>query len=214
MHFRQASKFHFTAVTCVVISMMFAAQAPAAEKSLWQRFVSFFDPSPTVEGEGPEYDELRALDEKISKTEGKYSRERRPGNKDRIKKELEALREQRDKLAEEIEKKEKAAASGSTEETAASITSSSSAVAASSNASAITTASSTKTETAASTTATEAAVAISSRQDTVFVHDTITIHDTVTVHDTLYVIVAGPQSATSAAPAPAANQDSTKANAP
>lgn len=209
--------------------MMFAAQAPAAEKSLWQRFVSFFDPSPTVEGEGPEYDELRALDEKISKTEGKYSRERRPGNKDRIKKELEALREQRDKLAEEIEKKKKAAASGSAEETAASITSSSSAIAASSNASAITTASSTKTETAASesttafstttataasTSATEAAVAISSRQDTVFVHDTITIHDTVTVHDTLYVIVAGPQSATSAAPAPAANQDSTKANAP
>lgn len=205
--------------------MMFAAQAPAAEKSLWQRFVSFFDPSPTVEGEGPEYDELRALDEKISKTEGKYSRERRPGNKDRIKKELEALREQRDKLAEEIEKKGKAAASGSTKETAASITSSSSAVAASSNASAITTAtatatsdsttvSSTKTETAASTSATEAAAAISSRQDTVFVHDTITIHDTVTVHDTLYVIVAGPQSATSAAPAPAINQDSTKTNAP
>lgn len=77
--------------------------AHSEEKSMWQRFVDFFSPTPTVEGEGPLYDELRELDKNISKIEGKYSRERRPANKDRYKKELEDLQSKREALVARIE---------------------------------------------------------------------------------------------------------------
>jgi len=136
----------------------------AEEKSMWQKFKDFFSPVPTVEGEGPEYDELRALDQEINKLEGKYSRERRPNNKQRIKKELDQLKSKREALAQKIKAKEaaaknqpKPAPSSAKPQSSSSVTSS-------------------------------AATAVP-----VCGHDTVFVHDTVTVHDTLYVIVANPK---------------------
>ena len=81
----------------------------ADDRSMWQKFKDFFSPSPTVVGEGPEYDELRELDKKIGTLEGKYSRERRANNKKYIREELDKLKLKREKLAKQIEEKEKAA---------------------------------------------------------------------------------------------------------
>ena len=79
----------------------------AEEKSMWNKFVEFFSPSSSVEGEGPLYDELRELDRKINRVEGKYAREHRPMTKDRYKKELKQLRADREALLKKIEAEEK-----------------------------------------------------------------------------------------------------------
>jgi len=183
---------HFALAASIILPMACATTSMAAEKSLWQKFTSFFDPSPSVEGEGPEYDELRAMDEEINKLEGKYSRERRPGNKARIKKEMEALREKRDKLADEIEKKEKAQKSGAT------VTSSAAKAASSANvilsSSSFPTSSADALSSSAATPITSSATE-SENEAAACSHDTVFVHDTVTVHDTLYVIVANPQGA-------------------
>lgn len=109
---------------------------------------------PTVEGEGPEYDKLRDLNKRINTLEGKYSRERRPNNKANIKKELDALKAERDALEEEIRKNPPQ--------------SSSSAVA---NSVAASSANSTGSATAATI----------CKTDTVFVRDTVVVHDTLYV---------------------------------
>lgn len=165
--------FHFSRLgVCAILLLALITSVQAEEKSLWNKFVDFFSPS-TVKGEGPQYDELRELDSQISKLEGKYSRERRPGNKARIKKEIDELRTKRDDLAKQIEEREKSGTSSSSN----AATSSDSA------------------DTIASSSATV--------QEQVVIHDTVFVHDTVTVHDTLYVIVANkPEAESSAATAP------------
>lgn len=162
------NKFLTFAVPVTFATILLSTNTFAEEGSLWQKFVDFFTPSESIEGEGPLYDELKELDAKISKTEGKYSRERRPGNKARLKKDLERMRSERSKLIDEIRKNEKQGKISS--EVKQSATSSSSAKPISSQATAI-----------------NKAIC---KGDTVFVHDTTYIKDTVTVHDTLYVIVA------------------------
>ena len=107
MHFRK-NVFSIFAATIVLTAFCASQSAAEEEKSLWQRFVDWFKPAPTLEGEGPLYDELRELDVKIDRTEGRYSRERRPGNKTRLKKELEDLKIKREKLVEKILEEEKA----------------------------------------------------------------------------------------------------------
>ena len=109
---------------------------------------------PTVEGEGPEYDKLRDLNKRINTLEGKYSRERRPNNKANIKKEIDALKAERDALEEELRKNP--------------TQSSSSAVA---NSAAASSANSTGSATAATI----------CKTDTVFVRDTVVVHDTLYV---------------------------------
>ena len=105
MHFRKfIPGTLFIALTLCATTALHAEE----EKSLWQKFVDWFKPAPTLEGEGPLYDELRELDSKIDRVEGRYSRERRPGNKTRLKKEIEDLRTKRDKLVERIREEEKA----------------------------------------------------------------------------------------------------------
>ena len=99
MHFRK-NVFSIFAATIVLTAFCASQSAAEEEKSLWQRFVDWFKPAPTLEGEGPLYDELRELDVKIDRTEGRYSRERRPGNKTRLKKELEDLNKRFDKCVE------------------------------------------------------------------------------------------------------------------
>ncbi|MCF0225537.1 MAG: hypothetical protein HUK20_14815 [Fibrobacter sp.] len=92
------------------------ATAHSEERSMWQRFKDFFSPSEPVQGEGPLYDQLRSLDDKINRTEGKYSRERRPSNKQKIKKELDSLMVERETLLAEIEKSTVASSSSSVSE--------------------------------------------------------------------------------------------------
>ena len=169
MHFRKfIPGILFVALTLCATTTLHAEE----EKSLWQKFVDWFKPAPTLEGEGPLYDELRELDNQIDRTEGRYSRERRPGNKTRLKKELEDLRTKREKLVERIREEEKAKKNQPAVAAPATVPASS-----------------------AATPASSAAVADTSKPAVnvteTCAHDTVFVRDTVVIHDTLYVIVAG-----------------------
>jgi hypothetical protein len=157
-------------LTCAAVVLVSAGYAE--EKSTWQKFVEFFSPTSEVEGEGPLYDQVRELDRKINRVEGKYARERRPMNKERYKKELIQLREEREALMKKIEAEEKNKGKSS-----AAAKSSSSVKAASSSSRAVSSA-------AQSSSSADAAVAATCKPDTVYVRDTVV------VHDTLYVMLA------------------------
>ena len=144
----------------------------AEEKSMWTKFVEFFSPSSTVKGEGPLYDQVRELDRKINRVEGKYARERRPMTKERYKKELIQLREEREALMKKIEAEEK-----NTGKSSAVAKSSSSVKAASSSSVA-------KSSSSVASSASVAAAVDGCKPDTVYVRDTVV------VHDTLYVMLA------------------------
>ena len=139
---------------------------------MWTKFVEFFSPTSEVEGEGPLYDQVRELDRKINRVEGKYARERRPMTKERYKRELVQLREEREALMKKIEAEEKNKGKSS-----AVAKSSSSVKAASSSSQAVSSA-------AQSSSSADAAVAATCKPDTVYVRDTVV------VHDTLYVMLA------------------------
>ena len=132
--------------------------------------MEFFSPTSEVEGEGPLYDQVRELDRKINRVEGKYARERRPMTKDRYKKELVQLREERETLMKKIEAEEKNKGKSS-----AVAKSSSSVKAAVSSSSAVKSSSSVESV---------AAAVEGCKPDTVYVRDTVV------VHDTLYVMLA------------------------
>ena len=174
MQFRK-NVFSIFAATIVLTAFCASQSAAEEEKSLWQRFVDWFKPAPSLEGEGPLYDELRELETQIDRIEGRYSRERRPGNKTRLKKEMEDLKTKREKLIDRIREEEKAKknAQGTTE---------SSATAPASSASNAPT---------SSTPLTDASTSSASLSQAVCAHDTVFVRDTVIVHDTLYVIVSG-----------------------
>ena len=174
---------HFCKIVSVPLIGAFALCTATAlhadDRSMWQKFKDFFSPSPTVVGEGPEYDELRELDKKIGTLEGKYSRERRANNKKYIREEIDKLKLQREKLAKQIEEKEKAAKDAP--KSSATVSSSSK---------------------------TADASAKQAPSQPACAHDTVFVHDTITVHDTLYVIVSGKpgeQQAPAAQPAAAAD---------
>lgn len=156
-------------VGLVVCLTLLVSVGYAEEKSMWTKFVEFFSPSSTVEGEGPLYDQVRELDRKINRVEGKYARERRPMTKDRYKKELVQLREEREALMKKIEAEEKNKGKSS-----AVAKSSSSVKAAVSSSSAVKSSSSVE----------SVAAAVACKPDTVYVRDTVV------VHDTLYVMLA------------------------
>lgn len=149
----------FRKITTIIpfaLILIAATTSSADDRSMWQKFKDFFSPSPTVVGDGPEYDELRELDKKIGTLEGKYSRERRVNNKKYIREELDKLKLKREKLAKQIEEKEKAAKDAPK--------------------SSATVSSSSKTADASTKQATTACA-----HNTVFVHDTVTVHDTLYV---------------------------------
>ena len=160
-------------LACAAIVLVSAGYAE--EKSTWQKFVEFFSPSSSVEGDGPLYDQVRELDRKINRVEGKYARERRPMTKDRYKKELIQLREEREALMKKIEAEEKNKGKSS-----AVAKSSSSVKAVSSSSQAVSSSSAAKSSSSVESTA----VAVACKPDTVYVRDTVV------VHDTLYVMLA------------------------
>ena len=174
--------------------------ANAEERSMWQRFANFFTPTGSVKGEGPIYDELKGVETQIDKIEVQYSRERRPGNKTRYRKQLDSLRNVRDSLITVIEKMPASGASVAVVSSSSAakavlnvVLSSSDAISNTANSNVAQ--SSSSTNAVAPTPAIVAVPASSSANaacvhDTVFVHDTLVVRDTVVIHDTLYVVLA------------------------
>jgi len=169
----------------------------AEERSFLQRFANFFTPSGSVKGEGPVFDELRGVESQIDKVETQYSRERRPGNKTRYRKQLDSLRNVRDSLITVIEKMPASSATVASSSSAKVVPSnvSSSSVAksvpnvAQSSAGAVLSSSSAL-PSAVSSSAQLSSASVACVRDTVFVHDTLVVRDTVVIHDTLYVVLA------------------------
>jgi hypothetical protein len=166
----------------------------AEERSMWQRFTNFFTPTGSVKGEGPIFDELRGVESQIDKIEVQYSRERRPGNKTRHRKQLDSLRNVRDSLITVIEKMPTSSAAVATSSSAKVAQSSAGAARSSSSAlpSAVSSAaqSSSAAVPAVTTVAASSSANVACVHDTVFVHDTLVVRDTVVIHDTLYVVLA------------------------
>ena len=188
------SRFTRALLPATLLALGLASLTHAEEKSFWQKFKDFFSPTPTVEGEGPEYDKLRELDKKINTLEGKYSRERRPNNKANIRKEIDKLKEEREALAEQLKKNPPQSSSAAASSTA------------------VLSASQPLTQTNSS--AMQDTSAPACKTDTVFVRDTVVIYDT------LYVIVADKKATeptpetTAAESTPATPTDSSKTSQP
>lgn len=200
LYFRESCLKQVAAVGCALL--VCSSSASAEGKSLWQSFVDFFSPTSEVEGDGPLYDELRELDRKINRVEGKYARERRPMQKDRYKKEIKQLREEREALLKKIEAGKMAgissssivASSSSAKVASSSSVSSSSFSSSSEEISSSATEPSSSSELVVSSAATDsvAAPVVFANQSVTVVckPDTVYVRDTVVVHDTLYVMLA------------------------
>ena len=170
------------------------------DRSVWQRFVNFFTPSGSIQGDGPIFEELRGVETQIDKIEVQYTRERRPGNKTRYRKQLDSLRSVRDSLITVIEKMPVSGSVVSSSVTVQSVSSNgvqSSAALSSADvpASSSLPASSSSAIEIVPATETAAVPAVASAEgacvhDTVFVHDTLVVRDTVVIRDTLYVVLA------------------------
>ena len=183
---------------CGVFAVLFCLgclnTASAEERSMWQRFANFFTPTGSLKGEGPVFDKLKNVETQIDKIEVQYTRERRPGNKTRYRKQLDSLRNVRDSLITVIETKL-----------------SSSSMALSSSAQLVKTQSNAAISSAmvSSSSVVVSSANVACARDTVFVHDTLVVRDTVVIHDTLYVVLANkPEPAT-----PKENKKADKASA-
>jgi len=177
------------ALVCLVATNLVWGEGE--KRGFFDSFANFFTPSGSVKGEGPVYDELRGVESQIDKIEVQYSRERRPGNKTRYRKQLDSLRNVRDSLITVIEKMPTSSAVVATSSSAKIAQSS----AAQSSSSAAKSSSSYAISSSAEVPASSAVNVVCSR-DTVFVHDTLVVRDTVVIHDTLYVVLANkPESA-------------------
>ena len=191
---------NFKSVCKVLIALVFFVSLSVAwgegetKRGFFDSFTNFFTPTGSIKGEGPVFDELKGVETQIDKIEVQYSRERRPGNKTRYRKQLDSLRNVRDSLIVVIGKissgsvavNSSASVSSSAAKLAVSQSVSTTAVAMSSVANAV----------PASSSANVACV-----HDTVFVHDTLVVRDTVVIHDTLYVVLANkPEASPKAAP--------------
>lgn len=180
------------ALVCLV-STNIAWSEGGSKRGFFDSFVNFFTPSGSVQGEGPIFDELKGVETQIDKIEVQYSRERRPGNKTRYRKQLDSLRNVRDSLITVIEKMPSGVNVAQSSAALSSAAQSSSSVLLNTAGS-----SASKPISSAAVPASSAANVVCSR-DTVFVHDTLVVRDTVVIHDTLYVVLANKPEATSKA---------------
>ena len=177
------------ALVCLV-STNIAWSEGGSKRGFFDSFVNFFTPSGSVQGEGPIFDELKGVETQIDKIEVQYSRERRPGNKTRYRKQLDSLRNVRDSLITVIEKMPSGVNVAQSSAALSSAAQSSSSVLQNTAGS-----SASKPVSSAAVPASSAANVVCSR-DTVFVHDTLVVRDTVVIHDTLYVVLANKPEAT------------------
>ena len=176
------------ALVCLVATNLVWGEGE--KRGFFDSFANFFTPSGSVKGEGPVYDELRGVESQIDKIEVQYSRERRPGNKTRYRKQLDSLRNIRDSLITVIEKMPSGVNVAQSSAALSSAAQSSSSVLLNTAGS-----SASKPISSAAVPASSAANVVCSR-DTVFVHDTLVVRDTVVIHDTLYVVLANKPEAT------------------
>ena len=177
------------ALVCLV-STNIAWSEGGSKRGFFDSFVNFFTPSGSVQGEGPIFDELKGVETQIDKIEVQYSRERRPGNKTRYRKQLDSLRNVRDSLITVIEKMPSGVNVAQSSAALSSAAQSSSSVLLNTAGS-----SASKPISSAAVPASSAANVVCAR-DTVFVHDTLVVRDTVVIHDTLYVVLANKPEAT------------------
>lgn len=211
----------FKSVCCVValvclVSLDVAWGEGDSKRGFFDSFANFFTPSGSIQGEGPVFDELKGVESQIDKVEVQYSRERRPGNKTRYRKQLDSLRNVRDSLITVIEKMSSGSVAVASSNSAKSATSSAS-LAKVPVAATVTTSSATSSAEQVNVPTSSASVSASSvaaipstpanvvcGHDTVLVHDTLVVRDTVVIHDTLYVVLANkPKAAPKAAPSKA-----------
>lgn len=177
------------ALVCLV-STNIAWSEGGSKRGFFDSFVNFFTPSGSVQGEGPIFDELKGVETQIDKIEVQYSRERRPGNKTRYRKQLDSLRNVRDSLITVIEKMPSGVNVAQSSAALSSAAQSSSSVLLNTAGS-----SASKPISSVAVPASSAANVVCAR-DTVFVHDTLVVRDTVVIHDTLYVVLANKPEAT------------------
>ena len=180
------------ALVCLVATNLVWGEGE--KRGFFDSFANFFTPSGSVKGEGPVYDELRGVESQIDKIEVQYSRERRPGNKTRYRKQLDSLRNVRDSLITVIEKMPTSSAVVATSSSAK--IAQSSAVQSSSSVLLNTAGSSASKPISSAAVSASSAVNVVCSRDTVFVHDTLVVRDTVVIHDTLYVVLANKPEAT------------------
>ena len=188
-NFKFKSVCGVVALVCLV-STNIAWSEGGSKRGFFDSFVNFFTPSGSVQGEGPIFDELKGVETQIDKIEVQYSRERRPGNKTRYRKQLDSLRNVRDSLITVIEKMPSGVNVAQSSAALSSAAQSSSSVLLNTAGS-----SASKPISSAAVPASSAANVVCSR-DTVFVHDTLVVRDTVVIHDTLYVVLANKPEAT------------------
>ena len=180
------------ALVCLVATNLVWGEGE--KRGFFDSFANFFTPSGSVKGEGPVYDELRGVESQIDKIEVQYSRERRPGNKTRYRKQLDSLRNVRDSLITVIEKMPTSSAVVATSSSAK--IAQSSAAQSSSSVLLNTAGSSASKPISSAAVPASSAVNVACSRDTVFVHDTLVVRDTVVIHDTLYVVLANKPEAT------------------
>ena len=185
------------ALVCLVATNL--VWGDGEKRGFFDSFTNFFTPTGSIKGEGPVFNELKGVETQIDKIEVQYSRERRPGNKTRYRKQLDSLRNVRDSLITVIEKMPTSSAAVATSSSAnvapSSATLSSAALSSSSVAVPVPAANSSSAVVSASS-----AANVVCARDTIFVHDTLVVRDTVVIHDTLYVVLANkPESAPKAA---------------
>ncbi len=194
-------------VCCVValvclVSLDVAWGEGQSKRGFFDSFANFFTPSGSIQGEGPVFDELKGVESQIDKVEVQYSRERRPGNKTRYRKQLDSLRNVRDSLITVIEKMSSGSVAVASSNSAKSATSSAS-LAKVPVTTTVTTSSATSSAVQVNVPTSSVSVSASSVaaipstpanvvcvHDTVLVHDTLVVRDTVVIHDTLYVVLA------------------------
>ena len=211
----------FKSVCCVValvclVSLDVAWGEGESKRGFFDSFANFFTPSGSIQGEGPVFDELKGVESQIDRVEVQYSRERRPGNKTRYRKQLDSLRNVRDSLITVIEKMSSGSVAVASSNSAKSATSSA-ALAKVPVTATVTTSSATSSAVQVNVPTSSASVSASSVaaipstpanvvcvHDTVLVHDTLVVRDTVVIHDTLYVVLANkPEAAPKTAPSKA-----------
>lgn len=183
------------ALVCLV-STNIAWSEGGSKRGFFDSFVNFFTPSGSVQGEGPIFDELKGVETQIDKIEVQYSRERRPGNKTRYRKQLDSLRNVRDSLITVIEKMPSGVNVAQSSAALSSVAQSSSSVLLNTAGSSASKPISSAAVPALVTVPASSAANVVCARDTVFVHDTLVVRDTVVIHDTLYVVLANKPEAT------------------
>ena len=180
------------ALVCLVATNL--VWGDGEKRGFFDSFTNFFTPTGSIKGEGPVFNELKGVETQIDKIEVQYSRERRPGNKTRYRKQLDSLRNVRDSLITVIEKMPTSSAAVATsssanvaQSSAGALPSAVSSAAQSSVAKSVPNAA--QSSSSDSVPASSAANVVCAR-DTIFVHDTLVVRDTVVIHDTLYVVLA------------------------